>query len=94
VTVLLQSQKLADLTDGNNACAITFFPGKGKGKREPVVTDYDGTEYGPGKGRVLHILSHFGKQKNIADEDALRNLLFNFLREAAVVYNMTHKRER
>jgi hypothetical protein len=94
VTVLLQSQKLAGLTDGNNACAITFFPGKGRGKREPVVTDYDGTEYGPGKGRVLHILSHFGKQENIADEDALRNLLFNFLREAAVVYNLTHKRKQ
>ena len=34
-------------------------------------------------GRVMHVLSHFGKQQSVADELALRNLLVNFLLECA-----------
>ena len=34
-------------------------------------------------GRVLYVLSHFGKQESNEDEYALQNLLINFLVEAA-----------
>ena len=34
-------------------------------------------------GRVLYVLSHFGKQKSEDDEYTLQNLLLNFLIEAS-----------
>ena len=34
-------------------------------------------------GRVLYVLSHFGKQAATSDEYALQNLLINFLVEAS-----------
>ena len=34
-------------------------------------------------GRVMYVLSHFGKQKSKKDEYALQNLLLNFLLEAS-----------
>jgi hypothetical protein len=33
-------------------------------------------------GRVLYVLSHFGKQVSAQDEYSLQNLLINFLIEA------------
>ncbi|MFQ5654946.1 MAG: hypothetical protein ACE5GW_09475 [Planctomycetota bacterium] len=37
-----------------------------------------------GKGRVLHVLSHFGKQNSVQDEATIENLLINFLIEVNV----------
>lgn len=34
------------------------------------------------QGRVLHVLSHFGKQRRESDEYALQNMMLNFLMEA------------
>lgn len=87
VTVLLASQAVRQQGEGRDACALTFFPGaSGKGQRASVITDGDGSDVGFGSGRVVHILSHFGKQNDISDEAAIRNLLLNFLREAAEAY--------
>jgi hypothetical protein len=36
------------------------------------------------KGRVLHVLSHFGKQSSTHNEATLENLLVNFLIEVNV----------
>lgn len=38
----------------------------------------------PSRGTVLHVLSHFGKQKSQKDEATLENLLINFLLQARV----------
>ncbi|MCX7703308.1 MAG: hypothetical protein N2234_04305 [Planctomycetota bacterium] len=35
-----------------------------------------------GKGRILHVLSHFGRQNNAEGDFDLQNLLLNFLMEA------------
>jgi len=43
------------------------------------------------KGQVLHVLSHFGKQKSTEDEYALQNLMLNFILEASEVWNLTHQ---
>ncbi|MBN1419671.1 MAG: hypothetical protein JXP34_12910 [Planctomycetes bacterium] len=37
---------------------------------------------GASSGSVLHVLSHFGKQKSESDEFALQNILLNFILEA------------
>ncbi|HVY60245.1 MAG TPA: hypothetical protein VHF22_01275 [Planctomycetota bacterium] len=75
VTTLMESEVLAK--EGNGAVAITFLPAGGgeaaaaAGHPEKLVG-----------GRVLHVLSHFGKQQNREDEFALQSLLLNFLMEA------------
>ena len=38
----------------------------------------------PGKGRVLHVLSHFGKQGSFLNEATIENLLVNFLLDGNV----------
>lgn len=94
VTVLIVSPKLG--RDGSVAVTWGFSNTKekivttGGGKTSPysegkiVITGGDGKtsphSYAPG-GRVLHVLSHFGKQKSKLDEFALQNLLLNFLTE-------------
>lgn len=64
----------------DESVAVTFSSGKGG---EVLI--------GTGKvqdnrkaegGRVMHVLSHFGKQKSESDEYTLQNLLVNFLIEA------------
>lgn len=40
------------------------------------------------KGQVLHVLSHFGKQKKAEDEYALQNLMLNFILEASEKWNL------
>lgn len=38
--------------------------------------------FNAGKGKVLHIISHFGRQKQKEDEFATQNLLLNFILDA------------
>ncbi|MCZ6691975.1 MAG: hypothetical protein O7H41_20500 [Planctomycetota bacterium] len=78
VAKLLESEKIGKLANGHDGVAVTFFPrrvGAGSGAAS------DGVERRP-SGRVLHVLSHFGKQASLEDEYALQNLLLNFLLEA------------
>lgn len=75
VTVLMESDVLAK--EGHSAVAVTFLPagssetGATTGRPDKLVG-----------GRVLHVLSHFGKQESKEDEFALQNMLLNFLVEA------------
>jgi len=76
VTVLMTSGDLRQLADGDDAVAVTFLPRGG-----PETADAAAQTKLRG-GRVLHVLSHFGKQGSQDDEYALQNLLLNFLLEA------------
>ncbi|MFN0057405.1 MAG: hypothetical protein ACKVX7_03025 [Planctomycetota bacterium] len=40
--------------------------------------------FAPGRGRVLHVLSHFGKQNSSHNEATIENLLINFLLQVRV----------
>jgi hypothetical protein len=85
VTVLMTSDKLRKLSGGDDSVAVTFLP-LGEGP-ESVGSGAGTQERGKGSaarrgGRVLHVLSHFGKQSSSEDEYALQNLLLNFLLEA------------
>jgi hypothetical protein len=40
--------------------------------------------FGYGKGRVLHVLSHFGHQQSVQDEATIENLLVNWLMEIRI----------
>lgn len=91
VKVLLVSDELHKATKGDSSVAITFHVGKEAhttdGGRVPTGGSrgkeaVSSAERLPG-GRVMHVLSHFGKQQSVADELALRNLLVNFLLECA-----------
>lgn len=89
VQVLLTSQALKVASEpGSGAVAVAFNPGAGAA---PAATPGRGPRTGGGRdkgpppargGLVLHVLSHFGKQKNEQDEFTLQNLLVNFLLEA------------
>jgi hypothetical protein len=89
VKVLLTSDELKKLADGDNAVAFMFHIGRNTKKDKRVATGSSkksrqvGTEEGKPGGRVLHVLSHFGKQSSAADETALQNLLYNFMLECA-----------
>lgn len=87
-TVGVQSDK-----DGSDACAITFAFGKGLATdmaKDPIATGgapVQNREKMTG-GRVMHVLSHFGKQGSRGDagaagEATLMNLMVNYLSEAA-----------
>jgi hypothetical protein len=45
------------------------------------------------KGQVLHVLSHFGKQKSTEDEYALQNLMLNFILEASELWNLARQKK-
>lgn len=78
VTVLIISPDLKK--DGAaGAVAVTYACGNKGGTAKITGTG----ETVQGGGRVLHVLSHFGKQGNPADEYILQNLILNFLMEAA-----------
>ncbi len=79
VTVLMTSEDLKG--EGGPAfesVALTFLPSG------PQTEKYaqEGKPEKLAGGRVLHVLSHFGKQESREDEFALQNLLLNFLIEA------------
>ena len=86
VTVLIYSKDIAAIGKGSDAVAITFVVSpKGPGGMDPVATgapiEQDRTKMSG--GRVLHVMSHFGKQKTKEDEFTIQNLLLNFLIEAS-----------
>ncbi len=79
VQVLMQSGELvADpKSTKDRAIAVTFRPAGGA-----VASGSGSGASGVGRGMVLHVMSHFGKQKSGEDEFALQNLLLNFLLES------------
>jgi hypothetical protein len=80
VTTLLVGQGLGV----DDSLAVTF--GSGDGGEVIIGT---GKAWDPLKargGRVLHVVSHFGKQKSESDEYTLQNLLVNFLIEGTERY--------
>jgi hypothetical protein len=77
VTVLMISKELGV----NNSVAVTWNSG-GK-KEEYIGTGKAGDVTKFAAGRVLHVLSHFGKQKSESDEYTIQNLLVNFFIEAS-----------
>lgn len=88
VTVLLFSKDVGRVSGdkGSDAVAVTFVVSpKGPGGADPVATGAP-IEQDRAKmtgGRVLHVMSHFGKQKSRTDEYTIQNLLLNFLIEAS-----------
>lgn len=74
VTILIVSPQLAKQNKNEGAVAVTWSYGKAftpTGSNKPT---YIG-------GRVLHVMSHFGKQRSKLDEFALQNLILNFFME-------------
>ena len=93
VTVLLESQELGAIIGGDDAVGVTFVVGRGGAAAPPAPpkrpkTGGGGDDGSPikeriGGGRVLHVLSHFGKQqKNVRDTFVLQNLILNFVMES------------
>ncbi len=85
VVTLLSSPHLEKYAQGDDAVAVTFLAGKGKEAAAPAVSTGGEVQQDRSKmagGRVLYVLSHFGKQKSASDEYSLQNLLINFLVEA------------
>jgi hypothetical protein len=88
VAVLLTSPDLEKKSKGEDAVAVTFgatpADPKDKGKKDAAtgneVISQDRKKMQG--GRVLYVLSHFGKQVSAQDEYSLQNLLINFLIEA------------
>lgn len=88
VTVLAESPDLEKKGTKFNAVAITFTFGGGGGKNDGpknvstgFVDDKKTEEPRRRPGKVLHILSHFGKQRNQNDEFSLQHMLLNFIME-------------
>jgi hypothetical protein len=77
VVTLLVSPDLKERAAGHDAVAVTFAVGD---KGGDVATGVNDKMTG---GRVLYVLSHFGKQKVQQDEYTLQNILLNFLIEAS-----------
>ncbi|MFC1707925.1 hypothetical protein ACFL59_14100, partial [Planctomycetota bacterium] len=85
VRALMVSPELKKHTQAssNDSVVVTFFPAgarKTGGSATPTGR-YLGQER-PNGGRVLHVVSHFGRQVSKQDEFALQRLLVNFLLEA------------
>ena len=76
VTVLIMSPKVVDKSHPEGAVAVTW----GVSPSSVVSTGGEKASYAGG-GRVLHVMSHFGKQKSKIDEFALQNLILNFFIE-------------
>ena len=84
VVTLLTSPELAKSSQGDDAVAVTFevTPGKSSPKGAAAAPEISQDRRKMVGGRVLYVLSHFGKQDSQEDEFALQNLLVNFLVEA------------
>ena len=81
VVTLLESEELGKMADGETSVAVTFRVGKGSSRQATGAKG--GAEFAVGGGgRVLHTMSHFGKQDGSQDGQALLNLILNFLVEA------------
>ena len=87
VTILLTSPVLEKTARGDDAVAITFSVGEGTASgrsRRDVATGAQPQDRAKMTGgRVLYVLSHFGKQESVEDENSLQTLLINFLVEAS-----------
>ena len=86
VTTLLVSPDLKKKAQGDEAVAVTFEalpPVASKGGKNAAVASGTLDRKKMTGGRVLYVLSHFGKQASATDEYALQNLLINFLVEAS-----------
>src|SRR6185503_10351819 len=87
VVTLLRSPELHKIAKGDEAVAITWgvdptASGGGAKKAAPAVAS--GGELSQDRkvmkgGRVLYVLSHFGKQGSTTEEHSLQNLLINCL---------------
>ncbi len=84
VITLLVSPELKKAAQGDEAVAVTFeaLPGPAKPAKNAAPVSSQDRKKMTG-GRVLYVLSHFGKQAGVSDEYALQNLLINFLVEAS-----------
>jgi hypothetical protein len=96
ITVLLESQELATVAEVEEAVAITFRTGSGGAAARKPARPTTGGGAGAGKsrgrgefaerlrgGRVLHCLSHFGKQQHSREDTfVLQNLILNFIMES------------
>jgi hypothetical protein len=83
VVTLLTSPTLEKYAQGDDAVAVTFEVVPGAARPSPVSTgEISQDRRKMTGGRVLYVLSHFGKQNSEKDEYALQNLLVNFLVEA------------
>lgn len=80
VTVLMVSPGVGAMSKGNDAVAVTFGYGANLDPKNATGLQQDLAKMAG--GRVLHVLSHFGKQKSQNDEYTLQNLLLNFFFEA------------
>ena len=87
VTVLLVTPSVKSDSKEGAPVAVTFSYTK-EGGPTPVLSSaggnsgYSGMSIGQIKGgRVLHVMSHFGKQQSAEDEFPLQNLIINFLTE-------------
>ena len=87
VVTLLTSPELQKTASGDDAVAVTFgvVPTPTGSKKSASVQT--GAELSHDRktmsgGRVVYVLSHFGKQESTSDEHSLQNLLLNFLVEA------------
>lgn len=87
--ILLETKDARLVKDGNGgAVAVVFGPVPDK----QVVLTGDGIDAGKMKGgRVLHVLSHFEKQKG--GDRSLQNILLNFLLEAADRHSIKLRKE-
>jgi len=86
VTVLIYSKDISATVKGSDAVAITFVVApKAGGGLDPVATgapiEQDRSKMSG--GRVLHVMSHFTKQKSQTDTFTIQNLLLNFMIEAS-----------
>jgi hypothetical protein len=83
VLILVKSKQLEDKF-GYGAVAVTFCYGENeKLEKKGISTQGSYQELSKLKGgKVLHVLSHFARQKKKDDEYALQNMLLNFLIEA------------
>jgi len=83
VTVLMVAPALRGEKGGkeSDVVAFTFAYSQGSATRISITGGDTALPQIISGGRVLHVLSHFGKQKNAADEFVLQNLLLNFLIE-------------
>ncbi len=83
VVTLLTSPVLEKTAQGDDAVAVTFEVSPDAKKPASVSTgEISQDRRKMTGGRVLYVLSHFGKQNSEKDEYALQNLLVNFLVEA------------
>jgi hypothetical protein len=87
VIPLLESEELATQKNGTATVACTFRVGTWNPPHKTATGGGGGpktqefTSYARG-GRVLHTISHYGKQSGSDDGQALSNMLINFMLEA------------